>query len=338
MGYYDGCKLLSMMDINKCKPSIYIANTNRSAGKTTFYNRMLVNNWIKYGQQFILFYRFKKDLCDIPDKFFGEISGLFFPDSVMRQSGKKEQGYLKLILDDKVCGYAVALNASEDIKKCSHMFSGVQTTLLDEFQSETGNYVPDEISKYISIQQSIARGKGEQVRYIRNILCGNFISLLNPYYTALGVHRVLNPESRYTRGDGFVIETDFYKDVAEKSGESPFNRAFRNHGYNAMLQARKYLNDNTDCIRSLTNTKRYVCTMIGDNCSMGVWECDGYYTISSKYDNNYPIVCAKKSTPLMSKKIRAQGIFDSIRALFDTGNLYFDSISVKNDAISILGY
>lgn len=338
MAYYDGCKLLSMTDINGSKPAIYIANTNRSAGKTTFYGRMLVNNWIKHRHEFILFYRFKKDLCDIPDRFFSEISSLFFPDSVMRQSGKPEHGYVKLILDGKVCGYAVALNASEDIKKCSHMFSGVRTTLMDEFQSETNNYVSDEIGKYISIQQSIARGNGKQVRYIRNILCGNFISLLNPYYTALGVHRVLNPESRYTRGDGFVIETDFYADVAKKSAETPFNRAFKNHGYNAMLQARKYLNDNTDCIRKLTNVKRYVCTMLGDNCSMGVWDCDGYYTVSSKYDCNYPIVCAKKSTPIMGKKIRSQGIFDNMRVLFDRGMLYFDSISVKNDVINLLGY
>ena len=37
--YYDGTKLLSMQDMNGNKPEIYISTSNRSAGKTTYFNR-----------------------------------------------------------------------------------------------------------------------------------------------------------------------------------------------------------------------------------------------------------------------------------------------------------
>lgn len=34
--YYDGTKLLSMLDINGNKPEIYMCTTNRTGGKTTY--------------------------------------------------------------------------------------------------------------------------------------------------------------------------------------------------------------------------------------------------------------------------------------------------------------
>lgn len=43
MSYYDGTKLLSLKDINGNLPEIYICTSNRSAGKTTYFNRLCVN-------------------------------------------------------------------------------------------------------------------------------------------------------------------------------------------------------------------------------------------------------------------------------------------------------
>ena len=43
---------------------------------------------------------------------------------------------------------------STDIDKISHIF-------FDEFQSESDHYCSDEVKKFISIHQSIARGKGK---------------------------------------------------------------------------------------------------------------------------------------------------------------------------------
>ena len=40
--YYDGTKLLSLKDINGKTPEVFMCTSNRSAGKTTYFNRLVV--------------------------------------------------------------------------------------------------------------------------------------------------------------------------------------------------------------------------------------------------------------------------------------------------------
>ena len=49
--YYDGTKLLSLLDINGKKPEIYICTSNRTGGKTTYFARLLVNHFLKRQRQ-----------------------------------------------------------------------------------------------------------------------------------------------------------------------------------------------------------------------------------------------------------------------------------------------
>ena len=62
--YYDGAKLLSLMDINGNKPEIYICTSNRTGGKTTYFSRLLVNHFLKGNGKFCLLYRFNYELSD----------------------------------------------------------------------------------------------------------------------------------------------------------------------------------------------------------------------------------------------------------------------------------
>ena len=193
--YYDGTKLLSMKDINGNVPEIYISTSNRSAGKTTYFNRYLVNRFLKYGEKFCLLYRFQDELKDSADKFFKDIHNLFFSAYTMKAvqigNSKMYELFLCSAYDEedegKSCGYAVALNCADKVKKYSHYLSDVSRILLDEFQSETNHYCADEVSKFISIHTSIARGNNSQVRYVPVIMISNAVTLLNPYYTALDI-------------------------------------------------------------------------------------------------------------------------------------------------------
>ena len=76
--FYDGTKLLSLKDINGKVPEIFMCTTNRSGGKTTYFNRLLVNRYLKKGEKFCLIYRYKDELDGVSEKFFGEIKSLFF--------------------------------------------------------------------------------------------------------------------------------------------------------------------------------------------------------------------------------------------------------------------
>ena len=52
--FYDGTKLLSTKDIDGNTPEIFICTTNRSGGKTTYFNRMVVNRFLKSCKKFVI--------------------------------------------------------------------------------------------------------------------------------------------------------------------------------------------------------------------------------------------------------------------------------------------
>lgn len=340
MAFYDGNKLLNLKDINGNTPAIYLSAGNRSLGKTTFFNKKLIDWFLKKNEKFLLLYRFKKELTSIDEKFFSDISELFFPNKIMRCVGSKDEPYKKLLLNDELCGFATAINAAEDIKKCSHVFSDVATIMLDEFQSETNHYVNDEIDKYISIYKSVARGKGKQNRYVRCILAGNHVSLLNPYYNSLGISERLRKDTKYLRGDGYVAHIAFDKEVSEESKNTAFDKAFKNARYTKFATDLVYLNDNTSMIKKKEGNSRYVASLYAPDGSVcGVWMTGkNEYHITKEYDKTHPVAVASNRTIIYANKVRSDALLVNIRSQFDKGMVYFDGLESKNRAISTLSY
>ena len=76
--YYDGTKLLSLKDADGAKPEIYLCVGNRTAGKTVFFKRLCLNNFIQGKGKFVLLYRFNYELSSCADMFFRDIRPLFF--------------------------------------------------------------------------------------------------------------------------------------------------------------------------------------------------------------------------------------------------------------------
>lgn len=72
-----------------------------------------------------------------------------------------------------------------------------QRMLFDEFQSETNHYASNELNKLISVHTSLARGEGEQCRYLPIFMLSNNVSLLNPYFVALGVSTRLRESTNF---------------------------------------------------------------------------------------------------------------------------------------------
>ena len=224
--YYDGTKLLSQRDLNGNTPEIYLCTTNRTGGKTTYFGRLEVNRFLKQGKKFGLIYRFADQLKNVPEKFFKDIGSLFFRGHEMTAILYKDNGYSELLLDGTSCGYALALNVADKIKTISHVFSDVDSLLFDEFQSETNHYCPNEISKFISVHTSVARGQGEQSRYVPVYMIGNPVTLLNPYYNTMGISHRLRSETKFLKGNGWVLEQGYVDSAATAQKESLFNQAF----------------------------------------------------------------------------------------------------------------
>lgn len=288
--FYDGVKLLSLKDINGNRPEIFICTSNRNAGKTTYFNRLCVNKFIREGEKFCLVYRWTYELDDCATKFFKDIGSMFFPEYEMTNQERSNGVYHELFLNDKSCGYAVALNKADQIKKISHLLSDTQRMLFDEFQSETSTYCTKELVKLQSIHTSIARGQNKQVRYVPVYMISNPVSIINPYYTAMGISSRLRDNTKFLKGDGWVLEQGFNESASIANKESGFNRAFSNSEYQAYATEGVYLNDNLAFIEKPQSKGYYICTLKCEGTYYGIREFpeEGIVYCDTKPDMTFP--------------------------------------------------
>lgn len=341
--YYDGTKLLSLKDINGNTPEIYICTSNRSAGKTTYFGRLFVNKFLKNNEKFMLIYRFNYELDSVADKFYKDISQLFFPDTTMTSKRQASGIYHELYIDKVSCGYAISLNSADQIKKNSHLFSDVKRMLMDEFQSETNHYCINEVGKLISVHTSVARGAGEQTRYVPLFMVGNPVSLLNPYYVEMGISNRLKEETKFLRGDGFVLEQGFVESASEAQKLSGFNRAFNRNKYTAYASQGLYLNDNKAFIEKPNGISRYFCTLkyLGEFYAIREFPDLGIVYCDDKADMTYPLKISVTTTDheinyIMLK--RNDFYLSNLRYYFEHGCFRFKDLKCKEAVLSALSY
>lgn len=349
--YYDGTKLLSMLDLDGNKPEIYMCTTNRTGGKTTFYGRLCVNRFLKNKEKFALLYRYNYELDNISDKFFKDISVLFFKGYTMRSERRASGIFHELFLvspydvegKGESCGYALSLNSADQIKKYSHLFSDVERMLFDEFQSETNHYCPDEIRKFLSVHTSVARGHGEQNRYVPVYMLSNPVSIINPYYVEMGISERLKDDTKFLKGSGFVLEQGFVESASEAQKQSGFNKAFARNSYVAYSSECVYLNDNKAFIEKPTGIGRYLGTIRYNGCDFalreyseeGVIYCDDHQDETFKFkisvttdDHQVNYVMLKKNDLFIS----------NMRYFFERGCFRFKDLRCKEAVMKLVSY
>lgn len=348
MSYYDGSKLLSLKDVNKKTPEIFISTSNRSAGKTTYFGKKLVQDFIKDGKKFVLLYRYAYETTDVANKFFSDIQGLFFPGYTMSQKTMEKDTFAALFLskgggEPVNCGYVVAINKADGIKKCSHLLSDAGVMLFDEFQTESGQYAPNELQKFQSIHTSLARGNGKQVKYLPVIMISNYVSLLNPYYTSLHISERLQQNTNFLRGDGWVLEQGYNDSASKAQKESAFNRAFNGSRYVQFSSERFYLNDNNTFVGKMEGKSQYLFSLHYED----KWY--GFRYFPSKgivYVNKSPDLSARKKyactvddmTEDTTLAGRTDLVITQLRMYFEKSAFRFQSLDCKAAVFTMLSY
>lgn len=349
MTFYDGTKLLSLKDLDGNTPEIFISTSNRSAGKTTYFNRWVVNKWLKQNEKFCLLYRWKYEIMDVADKFFSEIKRLFFPEWEMSEKYNTDAGFTYLYLkhdsweEPVCCGYAISINTSDQLKKYSHLLADTMRILFDEFQTETGAYAPKEIIKFNSIHTSIARGNGKQVRYVPVIMISNPITILNPYYTALGITERISEDTKYMRGHGWVLEQGYNESSAKAQSESAFNKAFASNSYLQYSAQGKYLLDNSAFIEKMNGKFLYLCTLkyndkhyaVKEYTDKGILYCDDCP------DMSFPIKFAvdTESHEINHIMLKRNSLtISNMRNIFEAGCFRFKNVECKDVILKMISY
>lgn len=341
--YYDGTKLLSLTDLDGKKPEILMVTTNRTGGKTTYFGRLCVNKFKKGQGKFALLYRYNYELDDCADKFFKDLSTLFFSGSVMESKRKASGIFHELFLDGESCGYALSLNSADQLKKYSHLFSDVNRMIFDEFQSESNHYCSDEIKKFISIHTSVARGQGEQVRYVPVYMLSNPVSLINPYYVELGISNRLRDDTKFLRGHGFILEQGFINSASIAQKESGFNKAFSKNSYVAYSSECVYLNDNKAFIEKPNGIGRYLCTIKYNGTDFGVREFadSGFIYVDDRPDTSYKykITVTTSDHEINYVMLKRNDMFlTNLRFYFEKGCFRFKDLRCKEAILKALSY
>lgn len=341
--YYDGTKLLSLTDINGNRPEIYMCTTNRTGGKTTYFGRLVVNRFIDKREKFGLLYRYNYELDDCAEKFFKDIGELFFNGYTMTSKKRAKGIYHELYLNGEPCGYAVSINSADQVKKNSHFFSDVKRLIFDEFQSESNTYCPNEIKKFISVHTSMARGQGEQNRYLPVYMLSNPVSIINPYYVELGISSRLTDETRFLRGDGFVLEQGFVESAADAQKSSGFNKAFARNSYVAYSSESVYLNDNKAFVDRPLGVGRYMATLKYNGQTYGIREFAeaGVIYCDDRADETFPlkITVTTDDHELNYVMLKRNDLFlFNLRYYFERGCFRFKDLRCKEAVLKSLSY
>ena len=215
---------------------------------------------------------------------------------------------------------------------------------FDEFQSETNNYCSDEITKFLSVHTSVARGQGEQKRYVPVYMLGNDVTLLNPYFVELGITDRINDETKFLKGDGFVLEHGFIESASVAQQESGIFRAFKSHKYAAYASQNVYLHDNQTFVEVPENCKsRYLATIRYNGCDyalreyreLGIIYCDNHA------DKTFPmrISVTTEDHNINYVMLKANEIFvHTMRDYFEHGCFRFKDLKCKQALLKCISY
>lgn len=321
--------------------------SNRTAGKTTYFNRLVFNRAIKSNKQFMLVFRKTYDLSDLATSFWSSISS-FFPEYSMTEKSHK-RGIIKSLwvkrADDlPLCvGWGVALSTIEALKRSSAMFKDVQEMVMDEFILENDKYLDHELDALMSLHTSVARGYGEMVRYVPLYLLGNPFTMINPYYSYFKIVERLREDTQYLRGNGWVFEQTLNVDAMNAQKESQFNTALKSLNYAAYSAEGIYFNDNLSLVGKLDGRMRYVCTLVTERSEYAVMESFSYRCIyvSDKADSSYPTRIAATADQVTQTTFLFTGenfMVKVLREAFRTGSMRFKNLDCKLAFLNAIKY
>jgi len=344
--YYSCEYLLTLKDKNGNLPDIYICDGNRTAGKSVSFKKHTLDKWFRKSSndinQFIALYRNKYEITGCSASYFDDMKRLYYHGHEMTEKKIADGIAMQLIMDGEVCGFAVPLSMSTKLKRMSALFSRVAHMFFDEYQDDNGKYLPDEIGKLMSIHTNVARGDGAQSRRVPLYMASNTISMLNPYYSALGIDKMLKHETKILRGEGWVLERTFNKSASEAFQGSAFNKAFSDMKYFSHASENVYLNDNTTLIDKPKGLSKYECSIKYNNEWFNIRKYENLMYVDEGADQGYPFrICFNVDDVTDDRVVmlgRSNYFIIMYREWFMQGKMRFKNLKCKNMILDMLAF
>lgn len=344
--YYNGNVLLSQTTRDGKEPSIFMSNTNRTAGKTTFFQLVMLDEVLEKKNMFVLISRTKTEM-ENPEVMFDDVVDIYFPDKIMTSKDYVKRLVKGIYLDKQLVGYAVCLKDTSALKKYSSIFAKCDVIFMDEVQPEDGIYLKDEVSKFKSLITTIARGGGKQSRSVRVYMASNNITVMNPYFLNLQLYKVLDENMDfskpvYIRGDSYVCEFLYNQSAGDQLKNNGAISAFTT-SYDSLTTSAEFMIKSGSFIEPKISGKTdYLFTLKYKGLMMGVrkLKSKGIIYITKQYDPSFKTIMALTATDHDELTIQLQSntfLMGIIRNAYAYGKLRFGDLEVKNALIELLG-
>lgn len=363
--YFTWDYLLSQVDRNGNIPSIFIAASRvRGPGKTYSMITQILNAFmgiecalsklIGEGKKFCLMCRNVSEVGNIAEGMMHAVLQDQWADTTVEEIKHMQGAFSEIIwkhgkgenMETYSVGYVVPLNSSVKIKRISSMFADVGCIFFDEFVSEDGVYVGKEITKFQSIQNSMARGSskdtdgGKHVRYLPVMMACNCIDVTNPYYVEFGLISQLQDNTKLYKGDYLVYQRCDNINAAKRQRESGFNQAFKRSNY---AGEQGYLAQNNLGVRNKPSDDwgegEYSATLINSDEKFGVWYFPEsgivYVTHSVDMTGRFKYSLTADGMP-NTEFIKRSSYFQGLRDAFCEGRMRFKSAKCKQIIADIM--
>lgn len=186
--YYNGSSVLS----SGCPINFSIGN--RSTGKSYYWKRYCIKQFLTKGRQFVYLRRNKVDLDMSIPVWWDDISHEFTGYGIVTEKNRFYIGELDdegKLVGKTCCGYYYSMAQAGKLK--SMPLERVDIIFFDEFLPEDGRYLHPgnpyyEPEMLLSIYMTVARGYKQVVRPEVKFVCvANMISIYNPYFSLFNV-------------------------------------------------------------------------------------------------------------------------------------------------------
>ena len=275
--YYDYDKLMSRDFL------IAFVIGERGVGKSFGAKKMVLNRFLKTGEQFIYLRRYKTELDTSLATFWNDLQDAgAFTDLTLKV--KKSKMLTEFTCNGKVCGYAVPLSTANILKSTS--FPKVKTIIFDEFLldiSGTYRYLRSEVTMLLDVIETVFR-----LRDGKTILLGNALNVHTcPYFAYWNLTLPYGGEFK-SFCDGAIIVNYIrnleYRDAKRKS---KFGKLIDGTDYGSYAIDNVILHENQNFIRKKPPTATFFGTLIVNGVNIGLWGGNnGCWYLSEKCDPN----------------------------------------------------
>lgn len=251
-------------------------------------------------------------------------------------------------IDGQLFCYPASLNLFDDYKQADYF--NVHNILYDEFVSENGERLSNEVEALNNLYDSFARNRDDALQSTAIIYMSNSISDANQFFTEMGIDREIRKDTKkLSRPEkAYTYEKVYNQVAAQKIENSAFGKKLmagpRGRDYLGYSQGNE-VKDDMSFVKKLTGDFNYLTNFRynGKVYALKYHYGSGMnYFTDDKVDKDFPVCFAltpddhNDQTWLMSREQRKK--FAVYKTYYQGGRMIFNSMRSKNAFLELYRY